>query len=78
MSGVPQAAGYRDAFRGNTCHTWNAEGDIVESRVHLRPACRRDSPSTSPPGVGLLGGLIGLGGAEFRLPPLIGLFGFGG
>jgi uncharacterized membrane protein YfcA len=27
--------------------------------------------------VGLLGGLIGLGGAEFRLPLLIGLFGFG-
>ena len=27
-------------------------------------------------GVGLLGGLIGLGGAEFRLPLLIGVFGF--
>ena len=27
-------------------------------------------------GVGLLGGLIGLGGAEFRLPLLIALFGF--
>jgi uncharacterized membrane protein YfcA len=27
-------------------------------------------------GVGALGGLIGLGGAEFRLPLLIGLFGF--
>ena len=27
-------------------------------------------------GVGLLGGLISLGGAEFRLPLLIGLFGF--
>lgn len=27
--------------------------------------------------VGVLGGLIGLGGAEFRLPLLIGLFGFG-
>jgi len=27
-------------------------------------------------GVGLLGGLVGLGGAEFRLPFLIGLFGF--
>ena len=26
--------------------------------------------------VGLLGGMIGLGGAEFRLPLLIGLFGF--
>lgn len=28
-------------------------------------------------GVGILGGLIGLGGAEFRLPLLIGVFGFG-
>lgn len=27
--------------------------------------------------IGLLGGLIGLGGAEFRLPLLIGVFGFG-
>jgi uncharacterized protein len=27
--------------------------------------------------IGILGGLIGLGGAEFRLPVLIGLFGFG-
>jgi len=26
--------------------------------------------------IGTLGGLIGLGGAEFRLPPLIGPFGF--
>jgi hypothetical protein len=26
--------------------------------------------------VGLLGGMIGLGGAEFRLPLLIGVFGF--
>ncbi len=27
--------------------------------------------------IGILGGLIGLGGAEFRLPLLLGLFGFG-
>ena len=27
-------------------------------------------------GVGLLGGMVGLGGAEFRLPLLIGVFGF--
>ncbi|MFI1679105.1 hypothetical protein [Streptomyces sp. NPDC020607] len=26
--------------------------------------------------IGVLGGMIGLGGAEFRLPVLIGLFGF--
>jgi hypothetical protein len=28
-------------------------------------------------GIGTLGGLIGLGGAEFRLPLLIGMFRFG-
>ncbi|MGJ7440331.1 TSUP family transporter [Aquipuribacter sp. MA13-6] len=51
-------------------------------------AQRRTEPSTPVPErpwwlvlgvgalVGLLGGLIGLGGAEFRLPLLIGLFGF--
>ena len=27
-------------------------------------------------GIGILGGMIGLGGAEFRLPLLIGVFGF--
>lgn len=32
---------------------------------------------SSGAGVGILGGLIGLGGAEFRLPLLIGVFGFG-
>jgi uncharacterized protein len=32
---------------------------------------------SSGAGIGILGGLIGLGGAEFRLPLLIGLFGFG-
>lgn len=32
---------------------------------------------TSGAAIGALGGLIGLGGAEFRLPLLIGLFGFG-
>ena len=32
---------------------------------------------TAGAAIGALGGLIGLGGAEFRLPLLIGLFGFG-
>ena len=27
-------------------------------------------------GIGVLGGLVGLGGAEFRLPLLLGAFGF--
>ena len=39
---------------------------------------RRSAPVAFVAGaaVGLLGGMIGLGGAEFRLPLLIGLFGF--
>lgn len=43
-----------------------------------QPPARRNWPLVFVCGaaVGLLGGLIGLGGAEFRLPLLIGLFGF--
>ena len=39
----------------------------------------RNLPATFIAGaaIGALGGLIGLGGAEFRLPLLIGMFGFG-
>jgi uncharacterized protein len=39
---------------------------------------RRSAPAAFGAGaaVGVLGGMIGLGGAEFRLPLLIGLFGF--
>jgi len=39
---------------------------------------RRQAPAAFAAGalIGTLGGLIGLGGAEFRLPVLIGLFGF--
>jgi hypothetical protein len=42
------------------------------------PAARRRLPAAFATGavVGTLGGLIGLGGAEFRLPLLIGLFRF--
>ena len=42
-----------------------------------------DAPRSNPAAfgggaiIGALGGLIGLGGAEFRLPLLIGMFGFG-
>lgn len=39
-------------------------------------ASRLISALTAGCAVGVLGGLIGLGGAEFRLPLLIGLFGF--
>lgn len=42
------------------------------------PGKRRLATAFSGGGlIGTLGGLIGLGGAEFRLPLLIGLFGFG-
>ncbi|MDZ7884150.1 MAG: hypothetical protein U5N53_15145 [Mycobacterium sp.] len=54
------------------------------------PATRRSGPNSSQVDlgnslpaaflfgaiIGVLGGMIGLGGAEFRLPLLIGLFGF--
>ncbi|RXE51769.1 MULTISPECIES: sulfite exporter TauE/SafE family protein [Pseudomonas fluorescens group] len=45
----------------------------------MAPKERRAKPVvfTSGAVIGALGGLIGLGGAEFRLPLLIGLFGFG-
>ncbi|MER5809069.1 sulfite exporter TauE/SafE family protein [Streptomyces sp. NPDC002033] len=46
---------------------------------HLLPArATRSMPLafTAGAGIGILGGMIGLGGAEFRLPLLIGLFGF--
>lgn len=40
------------------------------------PAWRLPQAALAGAAVGVLGGLIGLGGAEFRLPLLIGLFGF--
>jgi uncharacterized membrane protein YfcA len=46
----------------------------------LYKSCEVCSPFavfSSGAAIGTLGGLIGLGGAEFRLPLLIGLFGFG-
>ncbi|MGK5171827.1 TSUP family transporter [Geodermatophilus sp. CPCC 205761] len=57
-----------------------ATGDGTTSSVGLpeRRTIRRPAWSSFLVGaaVGLLGGLVGLGGAEFRLPLLIGLFGF--
>ena len=46
----------------------------------MLPALRRSLPAAFSSGavIGTLGGLIGLGGAEFRLPLLIGLFRFRG
>jgi uncharacterized membrane protein YfcA len=55
-----------------------ADGTAAEAAPVERPArSRRLVPALlAGAGVGLLGGLVGLGGAEFRLPLLIGLFGF--
>ncbi|MFE9772209.1 TSUP family transporter [Streptomyces sp. NPDC005931] len=49
---------------------------IDQTLAPLRPS--RSLPLTFGAGavIGVLGGMIGLGGAEFRLPLLIGLFGF--
>lgn len=47
----------------------------VPARTAQRPA-RLPGAFAAGAGVGLLGGMIGLGGAEFRLPLLIGVFGF--
>ncbi|GAA3165221.1 sulfite exporter TauE/SafE family protein [Blastococcus jejuensis] len=46
---------------------------LVEQRATRRPPWLAFVAGAA---VGLLGGLVGLGGAEFRLPLLIGLFGF--
>ncbi|MGY1696254.1 MULTISPECIES: TSUP family transporter [unclassified Geodermatophilus] len=57
-----------------------AAGDETPAGAPLtdsRPPRRRPVPAfAAGAAVGLLGGLVGLGGAEFRLPLLIGLFGF--
>lgn len=47
--------------------------------VSKEPAVRRGGIGAAAGGMGIgaLGGLIGLGGAEFRLPLLIGMFSFG-
>ncbi|CAI8890061.1 sulfite exporter TauE/SafE family protein [Methylococcus capsulatus] len=42
-----------------------------------RDVCTPFAAFGSGAAIGMLGGLIGIGGAEFRLPLLIGLFGFG-
>ncbi|MFJ7154086.1 sulfite exporter TauE/SafE family protein [Streptomyces sp. NPDC101118] len=49
---------------------------IDPDRVPLRAAHPTPLVFTAGAAVGVLGGMVGLGGAEFRLPLLIGLFGF--
>jgi hypothetical protein len=52
--------------------------DGAAESVTTVPTLPRSLPAAfgAGAGVGVLGGLISLGGAEFRLPPLIGVFGF--
>jgi uncharacterized membrane protein YfcA len=52
--------------------------ETATSRTSIEDFKSRSAPAAilAGAGVGVLGGLIGLGGAEFRLPLLIGLFGF--
>jgi len=40
----------------------------------MTPSIRNGKGFISSPLIGILGGLIGLGGAEFRLPVLVGMF----
>ena len=54
-----------------------AEGEVTALIVEVMKAHNPIAVLGSGALVGTLGGLIGLGGAEFRLPLLIGVFGFG-
>ena len=56
----------------------SAHGRTASAPLTRRVAGRRSAVLGFGSGaaVGVLGGMIGLGGAEFRLPLLIGLFGF--
>lgn len=49
---------------------------VDENIVPVRSARQIVAVFAAGAAVGLLGGMIGLGGAEFRLPLLIGMFGF--
>ena len=54
-------------------------GEAITSSAPLAATRPRNNPAAFAGGavIGVLGGLIGLGGAEFRLPLLIGAFRFG-
>jgi hypothetical protein len=62
--------------KGDTLTRPSADG--TADSVTTVPTLPRSLPAAfaAGAGVGVLGGLIGLGGAEFRLPLLIGVFGF--
>jgi len=57
--------------------TWSSADATADSVTTVPPLSRSLSAAfATGAGVGVLGGLVGLGGAEFRLPLLIGVFGF--
>jgi hypothetical protein len=70
--------------RNRLWRSWKEVLVEMSDTPHLRPAesteYRWSGPGfwafTAGAAVGVIGGLIGLGGAEFRLPLLIGIFGF--
>lgn len=74
---VPTAIAVRNGIRTGDSLTLRLRGDSIT--VHSRvpdDAWRLTLALLAGAAIGALGGLIGLGGAEFRLPLLIGLFGF--
>jgi uncharacterized membrane protein YfcA len=56
--------------------TWPVRHEEMPMSDRVTSPTRLPSAFAGGAGVGILGGLIGLGGAEFRLPLLIGPFGF--
>ena len=71
----------RTLVQGTTCKgdtVTRPSADRAADSVTTVPTLPRSLPAAfaAGAGVGVLGGLIGLGGAEFRLPLLIGVFGF--
>jgi uncharacterized membrane protein YfcA len=81
---------FEDAMARSSGETLAGSGKVAIASETLRSGGRGDAATGSVnyernlvsslgtgAGIGVLGGLIGLGGAEFRLPILIGAFGFG-
>ena len=60
------------------CYPVSEVPGAIMPAITLRPPATRSAPIAFAGGaiIGALGGLIGLGGAEFRLPLLIGVFRF--
>ena len=67
-----------DDGQGGSEHALAADGAVAPARRPPPSRVSRSLPAAAGAGavIGLLGGLVGLGGAEFRLPLLIGVFAF--